>query len=227
MVRNTNTSSNNWALKEEEESIELDLGLSVGGSYSKQNATVLDPAFEEIKDQKTKREIHALRRQEAKKKQQLKRGLTKNDAVLLKANDFEPECKKFKTRDNGPDLNFTGDGKFAATCTSSPAPAVNGFVYPCGNVNVMPCWLAGGGAAGAEEKNGFGVKIQPVVGYGFVPLGLDHGYGAEENCSGDGGNRKSGSNGSTNCTSSSGSDHRSPFNEGIYLLFKKKTRSSF
>ncbi|XP_065876271.1 uncharacterized protein [Euphorbia lathyris] len=237
MVKNTGF----CALKEEE--IELDLGLSVGGSYSRQNAVGLnsdksiDPdsvrssissSFDanEEKDQMTKREIHALRRQEAKKKReekQLKRGFSKSN--FNKVNDFqseERECKKIKKEGNGSeinDMNHKIGTCYATSCNPSPAvqygmpPPENGFLYPC--ANVMPCWFAGGAAA-TEEKHM--VQVLPVVGYGFVPLDLDHssgnGYGSEENCSGDRGNRKSGSNGSTNCTSSTGSDHRSSCNEG-------------
>ncbi|WCJ37987.1 nuclear transport factor 2 (NTF2) family protein / RNA recognition motif (RRM)-containing protein [Euphorbia peplus] len=225
MVKNTGC----WALKEEE--IELDLGLSVGGSYSRQNVAGLkssdclrstisssfDNATEE-NNQMTKKEMHALRRQEAKKKReekQLKRAISKakennqNDSQ----NDVERECKKMKKEEIG--------ACYATPCNPSSVQYEttpdNGFMYPV--ANVMPCWFTGGSGAMATADEKPMVRVLPVVGYGFVPVDLDHGsgngYGSEEICSADIGNRKSRSNGSNNNgTSSTGSDHRSSCNEG-------------
>ncbi|KAJ9176607.1 hypothetical protein P3X46_011899 [Hevea brasiliensis] len=285
------------ALKEEE--IELELGLSIGGRYKRQNGTnsisdtTVDMGSKEKHpscprssvsrcfngdivqeiDPKTKREIHALRRQEAKKKReekQLRKGFCKgyfnggqqingeinvnnNNGMWLKAKAFqakervadteERRCKKSKTYDIGSDHNDTKKVNLNLCvdqnhCTSYPPPSTlspvhpvlplqypqpslqygqpeNGFVFPCANVNVMPCWFTGG-----DEKN-VG-QVQPLVGYGFVPFqaasiqghNLGNGYESEQNGSRDGGKRKAGSNGSATCTSSTGSDHRSFSHEG-------------
>ncbi|KDP26350.1 hypothetical protein JCGZ_17508 [Jatropha curcas] len=290
----------NTGLKEEE--IELELGLSLGGSYKRQNGsesrsdTTADMGSREkqstcirsnvspcfigdsghlVMDPKKKREIHALRRQEAKKKReekQLKKGgvcrayfngiqvingdnVSNNNEMFLKVKASqsqvdrdgemeERECKKSKTENIGSEridgkkvnLNLNVDQyngtPYPMACTSSPVhptvlpvqyahpplqygPPTNGFVYPCANVNVMPCWFTAG-----EERNV--VQVQSVVSYGFVPFqaasdpghNLGSGYDSEQNGSRDNGNKKDGSNGSPMCASSTSSDHRSFSNEG-------------
>lgn len=215
-----------------------------------------DDAEQEM-DPKTKREIHALRRQEAKKKReekQLKKGFCKgkngvvfnagNNGMSLKAKDFQAkerhfgaedqrECKKSKIEDTRSDQN---DKKNVNLDVTSPlqypypyphpplhyGPPTNGFVYPCANVNVMPCWFTGGAGVGKERN-----VVEPLVSYGFGPfrtvsdpgLNLGNGYDSEPNGSKDGGNGKVGSsNGPSICSSSVGSDHRSSSHEGIINL---------
>ncbi|XP_015582019.2 uncharacterized protein LOC8286095 [Ricinus communis] len=270
----------NSGMVTKEEGIELELGLSIGGSYRRENGNVLksgtsmdmgsseksgtcirsssspcfgEDAMQEL-DPKTKREMHALRRKEAKRRKELKKGfckgynlnssqlnnhgeikINKNNGMWLKAKDFQvsnsdgPECKKIKMEATGSDQNDTskvnlnlsmdhddpnGNNNNSAYLPLHYGLPANGFVYPCGNMNVMPCWFT----AIAEEGNAV-----PVFSYGFVPFQagsnpghhFGNGYESEHNCSLDGGgNRKVGSNGSPLGTSSTGSDHRSSSHEG-------------
>ncbi|KAJ4846591.1 hypothetical protein Tsubulata_024714 [Turnera subulata] len=218
-----------------EDEIELDLGLSIGGSYKRpperavsvQNggvsglteSTVVDRKM----DQRLKREIQALRRQEAKRKRdekQLKRSLS----CKAKDGNFDADhiqCKKSKTDDpSGSDDHCDPKNNNPVNLNLGfpvqyPHPALqygppNGFVY--GNV-VMPCWLPG--AAGPGIGNGANV-VQPVARFGPFKAGMEgNGYDSEQNGSRDGGSRNAASNGSsTVCTSSAGSDRWSSSYEG-------------
>ncbi|PON36057.1 Ninja family [Parasponia andersonii] len=266
--------------------MELDLGLSIGGTTSRRSETtskpveidksglsfdsiptkgcslylrevqttsasrsstspaataVSEPPESAILDQKTKREIQALRRQEAKKKQREKRsrGL-KNSSSLTSlvqehyANDVssaveeQRASKREKAENNnanpvnssnGPTLPYHPVTAVGAQYTCAPVqfvPYANGFAYPC----VMPCWRATTPTLGGGEKN----VIQPVPCRGFGPflagqglgLNISNGFGSEYY----GGKhceikvRKTTSDGSPACSSSSVSYHRSSFHEG-------------
>ncbi|OAY34796.1 uncharacterized protein LOC110627880 [Manihot esculenta] len=213
MMKNRGSS----ALKEEE--IELELGLSIGGSYKRQTGTnsISDTNIDmgsrekhpsclrssvsrcfngdivqEI-DPKRKREIHALRRKEAKKKReekQLRKGFCKgylnggqlingdiiagnNNGMWLKANAFqakekvadseERQCKKSKTYDMGSNHNDTKKMNLNLCVDRTSSPVQPNQPLPVQN---------------GLPENGFVfpganvnvVQVQPVVSYGFVPF---------------------------------------------------------
>lgn len=253
-------------LKEAE--IELDLGLSIGGSFRKseklkpvflfdprsngldadlrENQTSfsrsctspvsLEPADQSAPlDPQTKREIHALRRQEAKKKQLEKRCRGRN-SVRDNASEIQIEeqraCKREKTgsvgtesnnavknvnlnSSNGQTEHYSGSQvQYGQYPTMQFVPyTTNGFSYPC----VVPCWAPGG-----NEKNVF----QPVSCRGFSPslghqnlgLNLTNGCDSEQDGRRDGEIKVTASNGSPMCSSSTISDHRSSSQEGTFYL---------
>ncbi|XVF32145.1 hypothetical protein REPUB_Repub17cG0056800 [Reevesia pubescens] len=229
-----------------DDEIELELGLSIGGSFGK--AEKLKPIKKESKPNnnsvadlgeslvfypQTKREIQALRRQEAKKKReqkQQKRGIIissrchPNDDVDATE---ERECKKNKVQEfsgNGnPNLRDELNNPFVCpvipvrvTCPYPQVqfvPLANGFAYSC--VNAVPCW-----GNGARNEKGV---VQPVAvngGFRSFQTGQDsgvnagNGYDSEQNSSRDEWNRKTGSNGSPMYSSSEVSDLQSSSNQG-------------
>ncbi|PON59368.1 Ninja family [Trema orientale] len=210
-------------------------------STSPAATAVSEPPESAILDQKTKREIQALRRQEAKKKQREKRsrGL-KNSSSLTSlvqehySNDVssaveeQRASKREKTENNNANPMNSSNGQtlpyhpvtaVGAQYTYAPVqfvPYTNGFAYPC----VMPCWSATTSTTGGGEKN----VIQPVPCRDFGPflaghglgLNISNGFGSEHN----GGKhcevkvRKTTSDGSPACSSSSVSYRRSSSHEG-------------
>ncbi|TYH11138.1 hypothetical protein ES288_A07G234400v1 [Gossypium darwinii] len=242
---------NNWGIMGlREDEIELDLGLSIGGSFGKaqklkpikneskpNNNTVEDLGESVAFDPQTKRELQALRRQEARKKRehkQQKRGtFHRNGEFHIKddgANATEErECKKTEVQEfpvNG-NPNFSAELNSPLVCPVIPVrvpcpypqlqlvPLGNGFAYSC--VNAVPCW---GGVAGHEK----GV-VQPVamaVNGGFpsfqtaqdLRVNGGNGYYSEQNSSRDERKRKTGSNGSPMYSSSMASDLQSSSNQG-------------
>ncbi|KAF4402557.1 hypothetical protein G4B88_012342 [Cannabis sativa] len=164
----------------EREKIELELGLSIGGrgSFGKYKTTKKPnigfnletreistspaPAPErEVLDAKTKREIHAMRRQEAKKKRQEKR-----NRGLRNSNNISPV-----TEDQNQDRD---DEQRASKKRRYPYPSfqfvpyTNGFPYP---YMMMPWWTPN---AGSTLKN----AVQPMpcrVGFGPFYTGSDLG----------------------------------------------------
>ncbi|KAH1129083.1 hypothetical protein J1N35_000461 [Gossypium stocksii] len=242
---------NNWGIMGlREDEIELDLGLSIGGSFGKaqklkpikneskpNNNTVADLGESVAFDPQTKRELQALRRQEARKKRehkQQKRGTCHRNGELHIKDDGanateERECKKTKVQElpvNG-NPNFSAELNSPLVCPVIPVrvpcpypqlqfvPLGNGFAYSC--VNAVPCW---GGVAGNEK----GV-VQPVavaVNGGFPSLQTaqdlrvngGNGYYSEQNSSRDERKRKTGSNGSPMYSSSTASDLQSSSNQG-------------
>lgn len=253
-------------LKEDE--IELDLGLSIGGSFRKSekfksvflfdsrsngfdadlsdnqtsfsrsctSPTSLVPADQSAPlDPQTKREIHALRRQEAKKKQLEKRCRGRN-SVRDNASEFQIEeqraCKREKTDCVGTESNNAVKNVNLNSSNGQTeyysAPQVqydryrpvqfvsyttNGFAYPC----AVPCWAPGG-----NEKNVF----QPVacggsrssLGHQNLGLNLTNGSDLEQDGRTDGETKLTASNGSPMCSSSTISDHRSSSHEGTFCL---------
>ncbi|XVF81232.1 hypothetical protein PTKIN_Ptkin15bG0139500 [Pterospermum kingtungense] len=240
-----------------EDEIELELGLSIGGNFGK--AEKLKPIKKESKpsinsgsdpgesvvfDPQTKREIQALRRQEAKKKReekQQKRGITissrchQNGELQSKDNndvfvvEEERECKKNKVEEfsGNANLNITAELSNPMVCPVIPVrvpcpypqlqfvPLANGFAYPC--VNGVPCW--GGGGAGNEKGVLQPVAANVAANGGFRPFqaGQDSGVNgddSEQNSSREERNRKTGSNGSPIYSSSVVSDLQSSSNQG-------------
>lgn len=229
----------------EEEELELDLGLSIGGCFrkldksnsvereignpfvSRSNSVEVDlrlidnertllrsstspseiDALNGIVDLQTKREIHALRRQEAKKKQQKKRCRGRNSVI---ENAFEEQrSNKREKVDGNVNLNMSNGQteNYPVQYTYPPVPFVpftNKFVYPC----LIPCWNPSG-----NEKNG----VEPVVYGGFRPFLPDQSLGL--NGKRDVQIRKTTSNGSPMCSSSSASKHRSSSQEGTDFLY--------
>ncbi|XP_028776915.1 ninja-family protein AFP4 [Neltuma alba] len=226
-------------LKEEE--VELDLGLSIGGSFGRSEKPIQPVAklngFElNLKEQQhhawhgkpegvavmypqTKREIHALRRLEARKKreekQQNKRLVREADSEL---DHQQRVCKREKTdrHDGGSEytnvnLNLNGGEKHlgvashiavgSAASFQHPYAYVqlnNGYAYPC----VVP-WTV-------KEKN----AGQPAEACkGFRPFS-GNGYGSDPNGERDCGDKKAKSDGSSMCSSSLVSDHQSSSHEG-------------
>ncbi|XP_022758739.1 uncharacterized protein LOC111305444 [Durio zibethinus] len=233
-----------------EDEIELELGLSIGGSFGKaeklkpfkkelkpNNNSVADLGERVVFDLQTKREIQALRRQEAKKKReekQQKKGITKsssrchqNGEFQSKNNDVdtteERECKKNKVQEFSGDINPNSSAELInpLMCPVIPVPVpcpypqvqfvplANGFAYSC--VNAVPC---SGGGAGNEK----GVVQTAAVNGGFRPFqtGLNgrNGYDSGQTDSRDERNMKTGSNVSPMCSSSVVSDLQSSSNQG-------------
>ncbi|GMN50270.1 hypothetical protein TIFTF001_019417 [Ficus carica] len=187
-----------------------------------------------VLDLKTKREIHALRRQEAKKKQKEKRSRGRNivdsSDSLSVLEDHQPASKKEKTEGttvNGSErteFNGVGNGNFQIPNPSNgqtvhyPVVAVqypyapvqfvqyaNGFAYPC----VVPCWPA---SPGGNEKSVF----QQVACRGFRPFLAQPSLGLSSlsnECQSEKGGGKDGEIGKTAsfdspvCSSSTISDH--------------------
>ncbi|XVE72712.1 hypothetical protein DITRI_Ditri11bG0061200 [Diplodiscus trichospermus] len=241
-------------LKEDE--IELELGLSIGGSFGK--AEKLKPIKKESKasnnsdadlgenmvfEPQTKRDIQALRRQEAKKKReekQQKRGIItssrshQDGEIGNKDNDVdsteERECKKNKIEEFSGNVNpnLSPELNNPLVCPVMPVgvsypyaqvqfvPLTNGLAYSC--INAVPCWAAAAGGGGSETG-----MVQPVaVNGGFRPfqtgqepgVNVGNGHDTGQNSSRDERNRKTGSNGSTSYSSSVVSDLQSSSNQG-------------
>ncbi|EXB99097.1 hypothetical protein L484_007004 [Morus notabilis] len=165
-----------------------------------------------ILDPKTKREIHALRRQEAKKKQKEKRCRGRNNSL---ANSIDSQSvqeyqqrasKREKTESNstiGPETGFNGVDGVRNGNDQNPSNGGQTVHYPVGAVQypyapvqfvpyasgfaypcVVPCWAPPGGS----EKSVF----QPVARRGFRPFvahpsfGLSLPNGCDSEKSGDG-----------------------------------------
>lgn len=159
----------------EVEEIELDLALSIGGSFGKH--TVEEPTHDSKRETSSfvsnsggangmheKREIQALRRMEAKKKREQKR-----ERVRELEQEWERGFKREKTECH----NGVSNGAWMMTTTTTPF-RVQQFAtvqyLPLNNGFPLPCWVA-------SEKNVGGV------------------YGVN------GGDRKPKSNGSSRCSS--------------------------
>ncbi|MBA0847711.1 hypothetical protein Goshw_021916, partial [Gossypium schwendimanii] len=251
---------NNWGIMGlREDEIELDLGLSIGGSFGKaqklkpikneskpNNNTVADLGESVAFDPQTKRELQALRRQEARKKRehkQQKRGTCHRNGEFHIKDDGanateERECKKTKVQEfpvNG-NPNFSAELNSPLVCPVIPVrvpcpypplqfvPLGNGFAYSC--VNAVPCW---GGVAGNEKG-----AVQPVavaVNGGFpsfqtaqdLRVNGGNGYYSEQNSSRDERKRKTGSNGSPMYSSSTASDLQSSSNQ-VKVLFSEVSK---
>ncbi|KAL5562150.1 hypothetical protein UlMin_031897 [Ulmus minor] len=236
-----------------EDELELDLRLSIGGSFrnspetrrpsmefdSKTNGFDLDlketqtttsrsssspagPSGElesPILDPLTKREIQALRRQEAKRKQQQKRSRGRNSLPLPDQTSDSPaeeqrERKREKKNGDGSEINagnnVNSNSINGGPSVQFPIPAmqypypqplqfVNGFSYPC----VMPYWTP---AYPGGERNVF----QPVAIRGFRPFvahrsfgfNLPNGFDSRQNGADDSETIKATSNSSPMCSSS-------------------------
>lgn len=187
----------------EVEEIELDLGLSIGGTFRKPaekptpelrpDGLVSDPdprdGDMQVQRGDPKREIQALRRMEARKKREQKRGASRD-----RAGESEPECQRVFKREKTDSV----DGVSGATNVSWTAPfrvqqvphhqyATVQYV-PLNNGLALPCWVA------ASEKNVGGIK---------------------DGVNGGEGNAKS--NGSSRC-SSAVSDYQSSSREGNFFF---------
>ncbi|KAK7304531.1 hypothetical protein VNO77_42412 [Canavalia gladiata] len=169
----------------EVEEIELDLGLSIGGSFRKHTVEKPAPDYEpetfhsdsdhprddmQVVDPHDKREIQALRRMEAKKKREQKRD---------RVRDSEPEWQRLFKREktdcqNGVTAAWTVPFHVNQFATVQYVPLSNGFP--------LPCWVT-------TEKNVGGID------------GVN------------GGDRKAKSNGSSRCSSSAVSDYQSSSRE--------------
>ncbi|KAF7825834.1 AFP-like protein 2 [Senna tora] len=246
-------------LKKEDE-VELDLGLSIGGSFHrrisdkpKPTSSQPDPkptnafqfhhlhqpwelgSFKDAKpenrtcstsmavavmDPQTKREIHALRRLEAKKKLEEKQ---QQKRVLRESEQHQQRPSKRERTDphGGGDggggggseewrnvnLNLNGS---ATVSFHQPYAFVqvnnNGYAYPCVVPLMAPCV--------EQQKNAGGPA---ACGKGFRPF-LGNGYGSEPNgerdCGGDNNKKATKSDGSSMCSSSVVSDYQSSSHEG-------------
>lgn len=256
-------------LKEDE--IELDLGLSIGGSFrnsgkwkpvdlgllsspspfdsrsngidsdlrenqttfsrSSASTTSLEAETAPL-DPQTKREIQALRRQEAKKKRQEKKCRGRNSAVQDHGNEIqieeEPPSKRERTDSDGSENNASKNVNLNSSSGQTEhcsvpevqyhypplqfVPYGNGLAYPC----VMPCWQPSSG----NDKHVF----QPVAYRAFRPFLAHQNFGQNGCDSEQNGKRtdikskKSTSNGSPVCSSSTISDHPSSSYEGTLIL---------
>ncbi|KAK8717873.1 hypothetical protein V6N13_045126 [Hibiscus sabdariffa] len=230
-----------------EDEIELDLGLSIGGSFGKaeklkpiknepkpSNNSVADLGESVVFDPQTKREVQALRRQEARKKRehkQQRRGIShRNGEFQSKDNGAgameERECKKTRIQEFSGNVNpnLSGELNNPLVCPVIPVrvpgpypqlqfvPLANGFAYSC--VNAVPYW---GDVAGNEKR-----VVQPVAvavngvfpSFQTAQESGVNGYYSEHNSSRDERKRKTASNESTIYSSSTGSDLQSSSNQG-------------
>ncbi|KAL6271158.1 hypothetical protein ACE6H2_028069 [Prunus campanulata] len=211
-------------LKEEE--IELDLGLSIGGSFrkpeklqlvngfgldrrEKENQTASSEPESALLDSQTKREIQALRRQEAKRKREEKRSRGRNEAQTEEQQQ-QPAIKRERTEANvnvNVNLNMSNGeteprypvqpGQYPYTPVQF-VPYTNGFAYPC----AMPCWAPSGGG-------GFR-PFQAHKNLANNGCETEQNGGVGKTTSSNGGLGKTGSlNGSPMCSSSTVSDRQS------------------
>ncbi|KAF3435942.1 hypothetical protein FNV43_RR23034 [Rhamnella rubrinervis] len=220
-------------LKEDE--IELDLGLSIGGSFGKSeklkpvflfdsgsnvfdadlrenqtsfsrsctSPTPLEPADQSAPlDPQTKREIHALRRQEAKKKQREKRCRGRN-SVSDNASEIQIEEQPACKRENG-------------LCAVRPVPA--GAVRALHGERVclsLCCAVLG---SRRQRENMFQPVacrgVRPSLGHQNLGLNVTNGCDSEQDGRKDGETKLTASNGSPMCSSSTISDHRSSSHGG-------------
>ncbi|KAE8685308.1 Ninja-family protein AFP3 [Hibiscus syriacus] len=228
-----------------EDEIELDLGLSIGGSFGKaeklkpikdepkpSNNSVADLEESVVFDPQAKREVQALRRQEARKKRehkQQKRGIHHRSGEFQSKDNGagameDNECKKTRVEEFSGNVNPNSSGELnnLLVCPVIPVrvpdpypqiqfvPLATGFAYSC--VNAVPCW---GDVVGNEKD-----VVQPLVvavNDGFPSFQTTrvsgqngvNGYYSEQNISRDERKKKTCSNGSTMYSSSAGSDLQS------------------
>lgn len=230
-----------------EEEIELDLGLSIGGSFGKPEklkpvkkvyALTADSesnGFDvyvnardgEHVDPLAKREMHALRRQEAKRKREEKQEM-RTGTCRAKNGEYgsewgmeeEPAARKRERTDeqmqmqrqhNGDVVNPVPFPAVAAAVQQYPyapvqyVPFTNGGLggFPC----VMPCWVPGGGAFEPSTWRGF----RPYKGNQSLGFNLSSGCEKGEK---DGVNGETTSYGSPICGSSASSEDHSSSHEG-------------
>lgn len=181
----------------EVEEIELDLALSIGGSFGKYTVEKPAPDSEArvsnsdsrdgmrvVVEPSDKHDIQALRRMEAKKKTEQKRERVREPS--------EPELKRDFKREKTEYGNGVS-GAWNATTTPFDLHQFPTVQYlPLNNGSPLPCWVGG-------EK--------------IVGAGVDGVNG------GRGGNIKAQSNGSSRCSSSVVSDYQSSSGEGNFLFF--------
>lgn len=169
----------------------------------------------EIVDLQTKRDIQALRRQVAKKKQQKKRWRGRN-SMIENAIEDQRASKRDKTYSSGFENNGVKNGNLNMCNTQTEkhpvqfVPYTHGFAYPF----LMPCWNPTG-----KEKNG----VEPANCQGFRPFLPYQSLGLNDKREGE--TKITTSNGSPKCSSSSVFDHPSSSHEGtfpflFYILFK-------
>lgn len=181
-------------LKEEEE-VELDLGLSIGGSFRRSDKNIQpDPNSKDnnihqqyqanliMDPERVKREIHALRRMEAKKKREEKQ---QNKRLVMR--ESEPEFENRASKREKTDLNLNA----SSTASFHHHPPVPG---------------------------------QPEKGFRPFSVGNGYGSSEKDCCGGgDNSNKKDKSDGSsstTMCSSSVVSDYRSSSHEGNFNFLK-------
>ncbi|KAG2669630.1 hypothetical protein I3760_14G040900 [Carya illinoinensis] len=269
-----------------DDEMELDLGLSIGGSFGKPEKLKpvkkvyalaadwksngydvglkenrpgfsrssmlpgLDDKDAELLDPQAKREMHALRRQEAKKKreekQQLRRVMFRarngenGNECQRKEEEEEPALKKGRTEEDARNVNLHMSDKqmqkqmqhmhndvtnplpFAAETVEYPHPPTNGALrLPC----VMPRWMPGGGG------------FEPSACRGFRPYkgSRSPGHSFSDGCEreliqpigdGNGGNRKTVSHGSPICSSSAGCEDPSSSLDGVGSGSDSRSHSS-
>ncbi|XP_018807383.2 uncharacterized protein LOC108980826 [Juglans regia] len=258
-----------------DDEMELDLGLSIGGSFGKLeklkpvkkvyalaadwksngydvglkenrpgfSRSCMSPGLDgkdaKLLDPQAKREMQALRRQEAKKKREEKQQLRRvmfgarngenGNECQRKEEEEQPARKKGRTEEDARNVNLhmsnehmqkrmqhklndvTNPVPFAVATVESPYPPTNsGLRLPC----VMPRWMPGGGG------------FEPSEGWGFRPYNESRspGHNFSNGCErepiqpiGDrnDGNRKTASHGSPICSSSAGSEDPSSSLEGV------------
>ncbi|KAE8701382.1 Nuclear transport factor 2 family protein with RNA binding domain, putative isoform 1 [Hibiscus syriacus] len=230
-----------------EDEIELDLGLSIGGSFGKaeklkpikneskpNDNSVADLGENVVSDPQTKRVVQASRRQEARKK----RGNYCNWNGEFRSQEKgavgteERECKKPRAEKSSGYVNPNLSGEmnnplvYPVLPVRFPCPypqlqfvpLASGFAYPF--VNGLPCW-------GGVAVNETGV-VQPVAVAAAQDSGVNggNGYYSEHGSSRDERKRKTGSNGSTICSSSTGSDLQRSSNQGASFAQSATTHQS-
>ncbi|XP_027337829.1 ninja-family protein AFP3 [Abrus precatorius] len=137
------------------EEIELDLGLSIGGTFTKH--TLQNPApdsppqtFHFYSDPQDKREIQALRRMEVKKKREQKRD---------RVREPEPELQRAFKREKTDSHNGVS-GAWTTPPFRMPQYATVQYL-PLSNAFPLPCWLASEkNVDGIDGVNSGGIKAK-------------------------------------------------------------------
>ena len=183
----------------EVEEIELDLALSIGGSFGKYTVEKPAPDSEArvsnsdsrdgmrvVVEPSDKHDIQALRRMEAKKKTEQKR------ERLREPSEPESQLRDFKREKTECGNGVSGSWTAATTTPYRMHQFATVQYLPLNNGFPLPCWVGG-------EK---------IVGAGVG--GVNGGRGV---------NIKAQSNGFSRCSSSVVSDYQSSSGEGNFLFF--------
>ncbi|XP_039013753.1 ninja-family protein AFP3-like [Hibiscus syriacus] len=210
-----------------EDEIELELGLSIGGSFGKveklkpvkneskrDDIPVADRGESLVFDPQMKRKIQSLRRQEAKKKREEKqqKRCHHNGEFRSEENDDDDvteqrECKKNKVEEYSGDVNLNLNAELNNPLAYPVFPVRVPYPYP--HLQFVPVangfpYSWGGGASKVAMNGGLQT--------GHVDNA--NGYDSEQNNGKDERNRKTGSNGSSTYSSSIASDLQSSSNPG-------------
>ncbi|KAK6940499.1 Ethylene-responsive binding factor-associated repression [Dillenia turbinata] len=181
---------------EVEQDIELSLGLSIGGIFKKKKEETTEEEINDngcdsdklyrgfscvrnnvLEERETKREIHALRRQEAKRKReekQHKRAISRMPKMGETSSSHSGIVDFFNLTSNQNLIQEPNSNPTTAPIPVLPmqyyVPIMNGYAnaFPC----VMPCW--------PQQQNGEKNVVHPVACRSFSPATMN--LGSSSNC---------------------------------------------